>query len=744
MHNMIKSTFRYGCTMILVLLMWYTVDFIISNSNLRGQNTATRSTSTLCSSIPKPASMANHMIHHDDHAFHNDEFDYNERDSSSLMCQMIDSTIPFPYVWENKMKQQIMDVSLMGESDWNHDLRDQPNFVEWVQESLEYFTLDKLQHTQMSQPLHSQSTIQHIHTIIERKLQHRQNESIPPLQILIFGGSVTIGHECLENVFDFQVRKDGKDNGLKASANHEVKTCAWPGRLQEMFNAILGPNIIEITNMANGGAQTEMSTTVLQFGLLPNNVIPDIIIWDHGINDAIVPVTTTDTTTQIHPKTVDLVTDNIFQKLQAFYQAAINLPKKNDCCNSTETAAAGTTNQPPVIILLDTLLGHIDKFPFIVDSLTASAAVSKMTSWYPNVWGVSYANTIRSYVLSNLVQQRESLPLLGMKGLYTHPGMMYHITVAWTMAYNIMHALHNNCIMQSIQLEEEVRQHSRIEADRTSQDQTATHLSNTHELDVARIPELSNDLLLMDIPYQWNKRISESSSIEMNNATTLKKCRPQPLQSRSSLRCYHAWIANKLLHIDSPREIFEVINENMVQNRGWTSYHDDRKTSPGWVAEKGMNSYFELVFENVPVAIESLTIICMQSYSEKWYNSTLQIDSTFEEYDGGDDNEDEENGGARQPQRETSFNVSDTGETKASPSSIHSMRHVISGYHQERTSILVPLQLPLRSTTSSSVDDTSVVDDSNPESRSQNYRRLRLQFLLINGETFKIAGIAIC
>ena len=353
MHNMIKSTFRYGCTMILVLLMWYTVDFIISNSNLRGQNTATRNTSTLCSSIPKPASMANHMIHHDDHAFHNDEFDNNEQDSSSLMCQMIDSTIPFPYVWEKSMKQQIMNVSLMDESDWNYDLREQPNFVQWVQESMQYFTLDKLQHTQMSQPLHSQSTIQNTHTIIERKLQHRQNTSIPPLRILIFGGSVTTGHECLENIFDFQVRKDGKDNGLKASANHEVKTCAWPGRLQEMFNAILGPNIIEITNMANGGAQTEMSTSVLQFGLLPNNVIPDIIIWDHGINDAIVPVTTTDTTTQIHPKTVDLVTDNIFQKLQAFYQAVMNLPKKNDCDNSTETTTAtldGTNNPPPVII----------------------------------------------------------------------------------------------------------------------------------------------------------------------------------------------------------------------------------------------------------------------------------------------------------------------------------------------------------------------------------------------------------
>ena len=135
----------------------------------------------------------------------------------------------------------------------------------------------------------------------------------------------------------------------------------------------------------------------------------------------------------------------------------------------------------------------------------------------------------------------------------------------------------------------------------------------------------------------------------------------------------------------------------------------------------------------------------MQSYSEKWYNSTLQIDSKFEEYDDGD-NENEENDKVRQrqKQREISSNINDTGETKSSPSSIHSTRHVISGYHKERTSILVPIQLPLLLTKSSSVDDTNVMDDSNPESNMHNYRRLRLQFLLINGDTFKIAGIAIC
>jgi hypothetical protein len=523
-----------------------------------------------------------------------------------------------------------------------------------------------------------------------------------------------------------------------------------------MFQTLFGPNIIEITNMATGGAQTGMSTTVLQFGLLPNRIVPDIIVWDHGINDAIIPVTTSSTTTTNDssttttiqtPKTVDIVTDQIFQKLQAFYQAVIHLPTNDECSDSTETTIISKP-PPPVVILLDTLLGHIEKFPYIVDSLTASAAVSKMLSWYPNTWGISYANTVRSYVFSNLVNRRESLPLLGMKGLYTHPGMMYHITLAWTMTYNIMSALHNSCILQSLSQRAtedwQQPQQRRTIPSTTNGTSLLNHISNTHELDVAYIPELTDDVLMMDIPHQWRQRISESS-VHFNKTTMPQKCHsqspsPPPLQqhARSSLRCYYAWIANRVLRIESPRDIYEVMTENMVQNKGWTSFHEDIKTSPGWVAKKGRNSYFELVFENVPYTVNSLTIIHMQSYSEKWYNSTLQIDSSFEEYD-----DEHENKESDQVPRDISSHVNSNREIK-SPSTTNARQHFVSGYHPEQTSILIPTRIPLLSMS----DD---MDDINPkfqhhqhQRRRQQQQRLRLHFSLINGETFKIAGMALC
>ena len=700
-------------------LLCYTTDIIIRNHQYMWQPHSTRHASAVSS---KATTHIQYSMGDSDNIPTPD----STSSSSSQLCRLIDSNTAFPYVWENTIKPQILNVSLMDESDWNHNLRIQPSFTQWVQESMRYWTLEKLQHTVLSPPLQRHRTIQHLHTILERKLQHRHDTSVPPLRILVLGGSVTTGHECLENIFDFRVRKDGQNNGRKASTDTQVKQCAWPGRLQDMCDAIFGPNIVEITNMATGGAQTEMSTTVLQFGLLPNRMVPDIIAWDHGINDAIVPVMTATTKTTTTTKTSDIVTDRIFQKLQAFYQATIHLTS-DTCPHTTETTT--TTTPPPVIILLDTLLGHIDKFPNMVDALTASAAVSKMTSWYPNIWGISYANTIRPYVLSHLVQKRESLPLLGMKGLYTHPGMMYHISMAWTMTYNIISALHNNCILQSIH-DDETTIHDEM-ARTTTDSATATSpsvlVSRTRELDVGQIPELTDDLLLMDVPNQWNQRVSESTMTTSMNTETCHRAQlntPPPHQ-HSSLRCYYAWIANRVLRIESPRDIYQVIKENLVENRGWTSFHDDIKTSPGWVAKKGRGSYFEMLFDPVPPTVESFTLIYMQSYSEKWFNSTLQIDGTLEEYDSdGDRNKDPNTTTPSQPPTTTTRTA-----TNSTAYTSTTIRHLLSGYHPETTSILIPSQLPLPS-----------VVPSSPSRR----RRLRLQFQLVEGESFKIAGMAIC
>jgi hypothetical protein len=93
----------------------------------------------------------------------------------------------------------------------------------------------------------------------------------------------------------------------------------------------------------------------------------------------------------------------------------------------------------------------------------------------------------------------------------------------------------------------------------------------------------------------------------------------------------------------------------------------------------------------------------MKSYSEKWYNATLQIDFSI---------------GLSQQ------NVSQNDESLMLPT--ESLRHYISGYHTDETSILVPEEIRL------------------PSSNRNDEDTLRLKFTLIEGETFKITGMALC
>jgi hypothetical protein len=126
-------------------------------------------------------------------------------------------------------------------------------------------------------------------------------------------------------------------------------------------------------------------------------------------------------------------------------------------------------------------------------------------------------------------------------------------------------------------------------------------------------------------------------------------------------------------------------------------------------------------FSDVPVIINSLTIVYMQSYSQMWINSTLQIDCIFYNpsfYVSTDSLEEIDL--IALGHNETSGMVNRTD-------SYTSISHVISGYHDDKTSILVPIKLPLPDRT-----------------LDEGESALQLRFRLLDGRTFKIAGMALC
>ena len=613
------------------------------------------------------------------------EQDKDKDDSRSLLCSMIEerNETPFQYVWE-QMKSSIAKVSLVN-ADWAKDIRSMKNFTDWVDESMSYFTYSRLQHTSISRPIDQIRSIGRIHSIIDEKI--KSPTKAPPLRIVVFGGSVTNGHYCLDNGFDLEVRNDGKGHDPAGTPPQQSKICAWSGRLQDMMDETFGPGVVDIINLAVGGAKSDMSTALMDFGLIPDST-PDIIIWDHGINDA---MTTVNPDVKYYESS-NLDAEQIFEKLQRFYQAALALP--TSCKNP----------HPPLVIMLDSLIGQQKRFPQISDALRVSTAISKMLAWYPDIWGISSANTIRPYILTKVNNEKKMIGLLGSNEVTTHPGMMYHISIAWVLMFNFLNALHDHCITRNI----------------------LKPMNESEYLQLSHIPVLHAELRMLDIPELWKERIPEP----MDNESCLEKQMSKTEAAKkftidSSLTCYYAWIVNSMLKVDTPRNVYRKIEPYLVSNEGWSAHSTDSKTNPGgWIPPGGRGSFFTLQFTDVPTTVNFLTIVYMQSYSHMWINSTLQIDCIF-----------------FNPSSDISTDFLEQIESNPLPMLDHTymsgkinrtesytaIRHLISGYHDDETSILVPIKEPLP-------------DRTLEEGKSS----LLLHFRLLDGETFKIAGMALC
>jgi hypothetical protein len=290
---------------------------------------------------------------------------------------------------------------------------------------------------------------------------------------------------------------------------------------------------------------------------------------------------------------------------------------------------------------------------------------------------------------------------------------MYHISIAWTLMFNILYTVHDNCITRSIDQTRQLSSEQFISDDRVAQPNEYFKLS--------RLPELNDELLTLDVPNVWRDRLPKSLSHHeclQEHATKIEASKK--FTNHSSLKCYYAWMVNRVLRVESPDDVLNVLQPYVVMNEGWSSFGKDRKERPGgWLPAEGKGSYFELQFDDVPLTVNSMTIIYMQSYSEKWFNSTLQIDCTFINNHDDVDNE---------------INIVKTNKTAAANADHNSkmidsstIRHFLSGYHEEQTSILMPIKLPL---------PHRVLKDGKST--------LTLRFELLDGETFKIAGIALC
>lgn len=103
-----------------------------------------------------------------------------------------------------------------------------------------------------------------------------KNQKIPrPLNVLVMGGSVTMGVVCHVN----PVIKTGIAR----------RNCAWPGRLTSFFSVLFGGyQLVQFHTVAMGGTNTDSGITIWDYSLLPGDTpYPDVVINAYAVSSKV-------------------------------------------------------------------------------------------------------------------------------------------------------------------------------------------------------------------------------------------------------------------------------------------------------------------------------------------------------------------------------------------------------------------------------------------------------------------------
>lgn len=108
----------------------------------------------------------------------------------------------------------------------------------------------------------------------------QEDPKIPrPLNVLVMGGSVTMGVVCHINPV--------------ITTGIARRVCAWPGRMTSFFSRLFGGyQLIEFHTVAMGGTNTESGITMWDYSLLPGDTpYPDVVINAYAVSFSLISLT---------------------------------------------------------------------------------------------------------------------------------------------------------------------------------------------------------------------------------------------------------------------------------------------------------------------------------------------------------------------------------------------------------------------------------------------------------------------
>ncbi len=310
-----------------------------------------------------------------------------------------------------------------------------------------------------------------------------------------------------------------------------------------------------------------------------------------------------------------------------------------------------------------------------------SGAIYKASNWF-GLMGISQRNVISQKIFANFNNNDYVNRIIGQKG--AHPGMGGHIGASWTVFYNFVSAFIDACDYTRISS-------SLSSTPINSNDVKAKSIGPYNENDYGEIS--SEWKIHQDVIREMC--LSEDASVSSSNNSTAATISSN--QQKQPALCTYAFMVNRMTSVSTSEDVNKKLNEVLTSNTGWKAEGFPKRQPRAGFYAKETNAHFSLKID-VSMETKYMTIMSMKSYGDNFKNTNLEVDVTIQE----------------------------KGASTSAETTKKSSKYEVTGYHETKTSIHVPHKFEL------------------PDGGAKKGDIIVVNFRLVSGSYFKIAGLAFC
>lgn len=434
----------------------------------------------------------------------------------------------------------------------------------------------------------------------------RRSSSPRKLNILVMGGSVTMGVLCQTNPVP----------GVNMNA-YSRRNCAWPDRLKCFLEKLLGGDVVTVSSITLGGSNTETGTTIWDYGLSDETPYPDILINAYSTNDMHV---NSMTSASEQNKTL---ASNLFDVTQRFIRSVLQPPGGSKC----------EGRKPPLLIYFDDYVGNEQNE--ILQTTAVSETLNVLSTYY-GIAHISYADAIRDMVYGDSAEEWFSphgwFDKEGKFSRQIHPGTSMHISATWVIAFNLLNMITSYCSVTSGGSDIIDRNHGYQErADWEKRNygyrpiRGLPMLTDSKHLAGGPMPKpsglpptLDATLKLETITQIW--RGNSSYHDDSTDCDQHSNADNEPLTKP----CAFAWVTGLSRSCKTKGCLNDKWKAFITENHGWAFEDDNSKLG---FACNGPNSTFVFELQKLSQPVRSIAFLVMKSYGDKWSGSKISIDA---------------------------------------------------------------------------------------------------------------------